>query len=75
MPLLWESENTEPDPAAADRVGKRVSMSEMVTSMKLMPVYTGWLGVRRGRTTDQAPSAPTTRSYVFLESSLKVRVC
>ena len=62
MALLWASELTEPGPTAADRDGKRLSMSEMVASIKVMPVYTGWLGVRRGRTTDQAPSAPTTRS-------------
>ena len=62
MDLLWESEKTWPGPAAADRDGKRLSMSEMVTSIKVMPVYTGLLGVSRGRTTDHAPSAPTTRS-------------
>ena len=62
MPLLWPSEMIEPGPTAADRDGKRLSMSEMVASIKDIPVYTGRLGVRRGRTTDQAPSAPTTRS-------------
>ena len=51
-----------PGPAVADSDGKRWSMFEMVASIKHMPVYTGWLGVRRGRTTDHAPSAPIMRS-------------
>ena len=54
MALLWASERTIPGPAVADRDGKRLSMSEKVASINHMPVYTGWLGVRKGRMTDQA---------------------
>lgn len=75
IPLPGASERTRPGPAAAERDGKRLSMSEMVVSMKYMPLYWGWLGVRWGRTMDQAPSAPMMRSKVSLEPSLRVRVC
>ena len=64
MRRAWRSPRAarEPVPTRGGRCGYLRLVWRIVRVRKKAPLYTGRVGVRRGRTRDQAPSAPMMRS-------------
>lgn len=73
--MLSDATNVVPWLTMEAIVGYCVSTEVRVRSMNVTPEYRGLAGDRRGRSIDQAPSAPMTRSKVSSFPSSKRSLC